>query len=98
MALVNYAVYIALPLGEDAAPIVEAASDIDLPGHGFSVRENGDPNAANDGELFFRMRDVSLPQEALAGALQIYEAAREAAGLRRDSRAEPSLEPIARAS
>jgi hypothetical protein len=97
MTFVNYAVYIALPLGEDAAPIVEAASEVDLPGHGFSVRENGEPNAANDGELFFRVNDVSVPQEALAGALLVYAAAREAAGLRRDGRAEPSLEPVARA-
>lgn len=93
----NYAVYIALPLGEDAAPIVEAASAVVLPGHRFTVREHGDPNAGADGELFLRLTDVSLPQEALAGALWIYEAARAAAGLRRDSRAEPSLEPIARA-
>lgn len=92
----NYAVYIALPFGEDAASIVEAASELILPDRGFSVREHGDPNAANDGELIFRVDDVSLPQDALAGALQIYEAAREAAGLRRDSRAEPSLEPVER--
>ena len=96
MDSVNYAVYIALPLGEDAAPIVEAASKVVLPGHRFSVREHGDPNAGADVELFLRLTGVSLPHEALEGALWIYDAAREAAGLRRDGRAEPSLEPIAR--
>jgi hypothetical protein len=93
---VNYAVYIALPRGEDAEPIAEAASKVVLPGHGFSVREHGDPSAANDGELLFRVQDVSSPEEAFAGALEIYETGREAAGLRPDDRAEPSLEPVAR--
>ncbi len=92
----NYAVYIALPLGEDAAPIVEVASKVVLPGHRFSVRRHGDPNAGADVELFLRLADISSPEEALAGALWIYDAAREAAGLRRDPRAEPSLEPLAR--
>jgi hypothetical protein len=93
---VNYAVYIAIPPGEDAEPIAEAAAAVILPGHGFSVRKHGDPNAAKDGELFFRIKDVTLPEDALAGALQIYEAAREATGLCRDRMAVPSLEPVAR--
>jgi hypothetical protein len=95
---VKYAVYIALPLGEDAEPIVEAASRVVLPGHSFSVRRHGDPNAGSDGELFLLVGDISSPQEALAGALQIYEAAREAAGVRRDTQAQPSLEPVARSA
>ena len=94
----KYAVYIALPSGEDAAPIVEAALEVVLPGHHFSVREFGDPMAGSNGELLFRVEDVSLSQEALAGALQIYEAARQAAGLRSDGWAEPSLEPTPRSN
>jgi hypothetical protein len=95
---VKYAVYIALPPGESAEPIIGAASKLVLPGHSFSIREHGDPNAGRDGELFIRLGDVSLPEDALAGALRIYDAAREAAGLRRDSRAEASFESTARSA
>jgi hypothetical protein len=91
-----YTVYIALPLREDADRIVEATSEILLPGYDFSIREHSDPSEANDGELSFRVGGVALPEEALERALQVYLAAREAAGLRPDDGAEPSLVPAAR--
>jgi hypothetical protein len=91
-----YTVYIALPLGADTDPIVAAASQIVLPGYDFSIREHSDPSEASDGELSFRVGGVARPEEALERALQIYVAARRAAGLRPDHKAEPSLVPVAR--
>jgi hypothetical protein len=91
-----YTVYIALAPGEDTDLIVEAASAIVLPGYDFSIREHSDPSEASDGELSFRVGGVAMPEEALRRALQIYAAAREAAGLRSDDTAEPSLVPTPR--
>jgi len=93
-----YTVYVALPLGDDTDLIVEAASQIVLPGCDFSIREHSDPSEASDAELSFRVKGVSLPEQALGEALRIYAAARVAAGLRRDDRAEPSLVPVARSN
>lgn len=92
----QYAVYIAIPIGEDPEPIILAASRLGLPGSPFRIRQHSDPSEASDGELFFRISDVEDGQEALERALQVYVAAREAAGLRPDSRVEPSLTPAAR--
>jgi hypothetical protein len=94
---VIYTVYIALPSGEDTDLIVETASAIVLPGYDFSIREHSDPSEASDGELSFRVEGVAQPEEALERALQIYVAARDAAGLRPDEKAEPSLVPVPRA-
>jgi hypothetical protein len=91
-----YTVYIALAPGEVTDLIVEAASTIDLPGYDFSIREHSDPSEASDGELSFRVEGVAQPEEALERALQIYAAARDAAGLHPDEKAEPSLVPVPR--
>jgi hypothetical protein len=92
-----YTVYIALAPGEDTDLIVDAARAIVLPGYDFSIREHSDPSEASDDELSFRVEGVARPEEALERALQIYAAARDAAGLRPDDKAEPSLEPVPRA-
>jgi hypothetical protein len=95
---VQYAVYIAIPVGEDPEPIIAAASKLGLPGFPFKIRQHSDPSEASDGELFFRVAGVEKGNEALARAHEVYIAAREAAGLRPDSRVEPSLTPVARQS
>jgi hypothetical protein len=97
LAGVKYAVYIALPLGEDTEPIAAAAKVV-VPGFPFQVREHSDPSESSDAELFFRIGGVEQPEEALERALQIYQAAREAAGLAPDPAAEPSLTPTPRAA
>jgi hypothetical protein len=94
---VQYAVYIALPVGDDADRIARSAAAAP-PGARFSLREHSDPSESADAELFFRVTGVDHPEEALARALQVYEAAREEAGLPRDRGAEPSLEPRPRGS
>jgi hypothetical protein len=94
---VKYAVYIALPLGEDAERIVTAAHGAAVPGFPFQIREHSDPSESSDGELFFRVGGVEQPEEALERALQVYRAAREAAGLKPDHAAEPTLVPTPRA-
>jgi hypothetical protein len=93
---VEYAVYIALPLGDDADRIAEAAAELRIPGFRFVIREHSDPSESSDDELFFRVKGVEQPEEALERALEIYNAARTAAGLRPDYRVEPSLTPVAR--
>lgn len=95
---VQYAVYIALPTGDDAEKIAVAAAKLKLPGFPFSIREHSDPSESSDAELFFRVSGVEGADEALQRALEVYEAAREEAGLRRDARVEPSLLPIPRSS
>jgi hypothetical protein len=92
----QYAVYIALPTGDDAERIAGAAGEIELSGFPFSIREHSDPSESSDGELFFRVAGVAQPEEALERALQVYAAARDAAGLRPDDRVEPSLLPVPR--
>jgi hypothetical protein len=93
---VQYAVYVAIPVGEDPEPIIAAAWKLKLPGFPFRIREHSDPSESSDGELFFRINGVEQSEEALERALEIYVAARAAAGLRPDGRAEPSLTPVAR--
>jgi hypothetical protein len=94
----QYAVYIALPVGDDAERITDAASALRLPGPRFSIREHSDPSESSDAELFFRVTGVEQSSEALERALQVYVAARDAAGLRPDIMVEPSLTPVARPS
>jgi len=89
----QYAVYIALPTGDDAEKITDAAEEMGLSGFPFSIREHSDPSESKDAELFFRVTGVAQPEEALERALEVYAAAREAAGLRPDDKAEPSLLP-----
>lgn len=98
LAQMQYAVYIALPAGDDAEKITDAAAKVRLPGFRFSIRERSDPSESSDAELFFRVTGVEQAEEALERALQIYVAAREAAGLRPDRLAEPSLLPLPRPS
>ncbi len=94
----QYAVYIAAPIGDDVERIVSSAASVAPPGFQFSLREQSDPSESADAELFFRVTGVDQPEEALERALQVYEAAREEAGLRPDNGAEPSLEPRPRGS
>lgn len=89
----EHAVYIAVPIGDDADRIARAASSVAPPGFSFSLREHSDPSESADAELFFRVSGVDHPEEALERALQVYEAAREEAGLPLDLGVEPSLEP-----
>jgi hypothetical protein len=93
---VQYAVYIAVPLGDDAERIATAATALRLPGFRYSIREHSDPSESSDAEIFLRISGVEQAEEALERALQVYAAARERAGLRPDGMAEPSLTPIAR--
>jgi hypothetical protein len=95
---VQYAVYIAIPIGDDAERIAAAATALRLPGFRYSIREHSDPSESSDAELFFRISDVERAEEALERALQVYVAAREAAGLLPDGMVEPSLTPLARPS
>lgn len=92
----QYAVYIALPLGDDATLIAEAAAGLRIPGLQFAIREHSDPSESSDGELFLRVSGVEQAEEALERGLEIYNAARDAAGLQPDYRVEPSLTPVAR--
>jgi hypothetical protein len=94
----EYAVYIAVPLGDDADRIASAAVSAAPPGPAFSLREHSDPSQSADAELFFRISGVDRPEEALGRALQVYETAREEAGFAIDLGAEPSLEPRPRGS
>jgi hypothetical protein len=92
---VEYAVYIAVPLGDDAARIAAGASSLPRRGFAFRIREKSDPSEATAAELFFRIKGVDHADEALARALEVYEAGRKKAGLPLDERAEPSLVPVA---
>lgn len=94
----EYAVYIAVPLGDDADEIASSAAAVAPPGFDFTLREHSDPSESADTEIFFRVTGVSHPEEALERALQVYQAAREEAGLPLDLEAEPSLEPRPRGS
>jgi hypothetical protein len=92
----EYAVYIAIPVGDDAGKITDAAAEVGLPGFPFSIREHSDPSESRDAELFFRVSGVAQAEEALERALQVYVAARGVAGLRPDEKVEPSLLPVPR--
>jgi hypothetical protein len=89
----QYAVYIAVPLKDDANEIAASAASVAPPGFSFSLREHSDPSESADAELFFRITGVAHPAEALERALEVYEAARAQAGLPPDAEAEASLEP-----
>jgi hypothetical protein len=94
--LIEYAVYIALPLGDDADRIAVAASAAAPEGSDFSIRGHGDPSEHVDAELFFRVAGVSDADQALERALEAYGAGRRAAGLPPDANAQASLVPQAR--
>jgi hypothetical protein len=87
----EYAVYVAVPAGEDsgriARGVLEAApTDLD-----FTLREKGDPSESSDVMLCLRIRGVSHPEEALSRALALYALGRRAAGLKVDDEARVSL-------
>jgi hypothetical protein len=90
---VEYAVYIVLPIGDDADRISAAATAAATDELDFRIRTKSDPSESADAELHFRIRGVENGQEALARALQIYEGGRTGAGLRPDERIRVSLEP-----
>jgi hypothetical protein len=94
----RYAVYIAVPAGEDTERIADAVAAAPLPGFPFQLREHSDPSESSDAELFFRVAGVEAPEEALERALQLYAAGRATAGLRPDHAAQPSLVPLPRAA
>lgn len=89
----EYAVYIALPTGDDADRISAAATAAAPIEFDFKIRTKSDPSESADAELHFRVRGVENGQEALVRALQIYEGGRAGAGLRPDERIRISLEP-----
>ncbi len=90
--------YISVPVGEDAGLIAAAGSPFAPAGSEFSLREHGDPSQSIDAELFFRIIGVDHPDEALARALEVYEAGRREAGLTHDPHAEASLVQLSRRS
>lgn len=87
----EYAVYIAVPPGDDCSLIAQCARDAASPEFEFSIREKGDPSESSDVELYFRISGVSHPDEAISQALQIYEIGRREAGLKPDGTARASL-------
>lgn len=88
----EYAVYIALPPGEDADLIARSAATLAPPELDFSIREEGDPSESSAGELSFRIAGIDHPDQALTKALRIYERARAAAGLAPGVKVRASLE------
>ena len=89
----EYAVYIVLPIGDDADRIAAAATAAAGGEPDFKIRKKSDPSESADAELHFRVRGVENGQEALVRALQIYEGGRAAAGLSPDETIRVSLEP-----
>lgn len=89
----EYAVYIALPIGDDADRIAAAAVAAAGNEPDFKIRKKSDPSESADAELHFRVRGVENGQEALVRALEIYEGGRAAAGLPPDETIRISLEP-----
>jgi hypothetical protein len=88
---VEFAVYVAVPPGDDCRLIARCAHEVAPPEFDFSIREKGDPSESSDVQLCFRISDVLHPDEALARALRIYELGRRAAGLKPDRMARASL-------
>ena len=88
----EYAVYIAVPHGDDCDRIARAAGAAASAELDFSIREKGDPSESNDVELCFRISGVSLPEEAISRALEIYALGRREAGLAPDPTAQASLD------
>ena len=93
---IEYAAYIAVPLGDDAGRIAAAASSLPPAGPRCSIREHSDPSQSTDAELFFRVKGVDDADEALARALEVYAAGRREAGMRPDWQAQASLIPQGR--
>lgn len=93
----EYAVYIALPIGDDADRIADAATAAAGSDPDFKIRKKSDPSESADAELHFRVRGVENGREALVRALEIYEGGRVAAGLRPDEMIRISLEPAPQA-
>src|ERR1044072_4831535 len=86
----EYAVYVAVPWGEDGDLIARAASTAVCTEIDFSVREKSDPSESAV-ELCFRIRGSEHPDEALSIVLEIYRLGREVAGLTPDPRPRASL-------
>jgi hypothetical protein len=89
---VKYAVYIAVPQGDDCDRIARGARAVAPAEFDFSIRGKGDPSESRDVELCFRIGGVSLPEEAISRALEIYALGRREAGLKPDPTARASLE------
>lgn len=91
---IEFAVYITVPVGDDADLIAAAGSRIAPAGFEFSLREHDDPSQSVGAELLFRIRGVGHPDEALGRALEVYAAGRREAGLGPDTYAQASLVPL----
>jgi hypothetical protein len=87
----EFAVYVAVPAGDDCQRIARGAREAAPRGVDFSLREKGDPSESSDVELCFRIKGISQPEEAISRALEIYALGRRAAGLKADDRAQASL-------
>jgi hypothetical protein len=88
---VEYAVYVAVPPGDDCDRIARAACAEAANRLAFSIRDKGDPSESSDAELCLRVRGVADPEEAIARALQIYALGRRKAGFREDMTPHASL-------
>lgn len=88
---VEYAVYVAVPQGDDPERIARGAHAAVSTEFEFSIRDKGDPSESVDVELCFRIGGVSHPQEAVSRALELYELGRREAGLAPDPTPEASL-------
>lgn len=89
--MVEFAVYVAVPQGDDCQRIARGAEEAAPKGADFSIRKKGDPSESRDIELCFRIRGVSQPEEAISLALELYALGRRAAGLKADAKAQASL-------
>jgi hypothetical protein len=89
--VVEFAVYVAVPAGDDCDRIAECACDAAPREFDFSIREKSDPSESCDVELCFRVCGVSHSEEAVSQALQIYQLGRRKAGLKPDDTARASL-------
>jgi hypothetical protein len=87
----EYAVYVAVPTGEDSGLIARGLLLVAPPELDFSLREKGDPSEATDVELCFRIRGVTDPEEALSQALRLYALGRKTVGLKADEKAAATL-------
>jgi hypothetical protein len=83
-----------VPRGEDADLIGAAATRIAPAGFEFSLREHDDPSQSRGAELVFRVSGVDHPDQALARALELYEAGRREIGLTIDRNAQAALSPL----
>lgn len=87
----EYAVYVAVPAGEDCGLIGRRLLEVVPAGLKFSLRAKGDPSESSDAELCFRIRGVSDQDEAVSAALALYARGRQAAGLEPDDDAQARL-------